>query len=72
LAATRTSTLDFKFNQITEHDDENVLRVVIIDTEAAHQVWPGQNREEIAVREEIGVSPTTRFVEIIASLLVLQ
>jgi hypothetical protein len=41
-----------KFNQITEHDDENALRVVTIDTEAAHQVWPDQN----SASAEIGKS----------------
>jgi hypothetical protein len=42
-----------KFNQVTERNNENALRVVTIDTEAAHRVWPGQNSASV----EIGVKP---------------
>jgi putative ABC transport system permease protein len=38
----------------TEHDDENAPPVVIINTEAAHQFWPGQD----PIGKRIGVNYT--------------
>jgi len=38
----------------TEHDDENTPPVVIINTEAAHQFWPGQD----PIGKRIGVNYT--------------
>lgn len=38
----------------TEHDDENAPAVVIINTEAAHQFWPGQN----PIGKRIGINYT--------------
>jgi putative ABC transport system permease protein len=38
----------------TDHDDENAPPVVIINTEAAHQFWPGQN----PIGKRIGINYT--------------
>jgi putative ABC transport system permease protein len=48
----RTPVIEGRF--FTEHDDENALPVVIINAEAAHRFWPGQD----PIGKRIGINYT--------------